>query len=578
MTGSEPLPKKIYEPHQKFVSQRVQIGEDEAADKVVVAELVRKDGLLLSFENYAKDKEQGFVKQPVEAGGNVYTSRNGDEYRAEVAGYPKIDRFVAEDGETKCLRVGVEPLFQISPDNMKVRVAIHPPLVDGNSLQQIGLDELLTEAGITYGLDREQLTKAQHCIDEGLMEFNTLEIASGSECGRSEDAYLQFEIEIGPIAGKELPDGSIDFRERRIMVPVSAGQVLATKIPARPGTAGVNVLGEEVAAAPGKDITVKTSGEARYSPENAQVIATADGVLSVVRDSVLAVSSRQEISGDIDFATGNIESNNSVIIRGSVQPGFQVKAGGDLEIGRTVSSAVIESLANVVIKGGITGKKTKIRATGDVDILFVEQGRIVSGGNCVVRKQVYYSSIHADENIRCRKESVVVGGELVAAGSITLGDVGSDKSTATFLAAGVLPERLELYRHLKSQQSELQSEIIRQLETGGGRSRKLRNMEREAAGIKQKLMRINMIPGTGLYSRAGVGDDDLFTAEEYSAEYSIDIAEIHIDVAGTLQAGTMLQIGNRTLTVDKTISNRVFRLNGNLKRIMALPLSRRRGG
>jgi uncharacterized protein (DUF342 family) len=554
----------------------VQIGEDDTADKVLVAELVRKDGILLKFENYEKFREKGFIKQSVEAGDNVYAANDGDEFRAEVAGYPKIDHFVSEDGEAKCLRVIIEPLFRFSPDMMKASVVIHPPLADGNSLQQFGIEELLTEAGITYGLDQEKLEKVQHCIDSGLMEFNTIAIATGRECGLSEDAYLNFEIEIGPIAGKLLPDGSIDFRERRIMVPVSDGQLLATKIPAASGTHGVNVLGEEVVAAPGKDIAIKTSGEAYYDPETMQVRATSDGVLSVVRGSVLTVSSRHEVAGDIDFETGNIESKNSIVIRGSVQPGFQVKAGGDLEIGKTVSSANIECQANVVIKGGITGRKTQISAEGDTDILFIEQGRVVSGGNCVVRKQVYYSSIHSGENIRCKRDSVVVGGELVAAGSISVGDVGSDKSTAAFLAAGVLPERLELYRQLKSQQADLQSAILRQLETGGGRSRKLRHMEREAAGIKQKLMRMNMIPGTGLYSRAGAGDDDQFTAEEYSVEYSIDITEISIEVFGTLQAGTLLQIGNRTLTVDKTISSRKFRLNDNRKRILALPLGRKR--
>jgi hypothetical protein len=358
-------------------------------------------------------------------------------------------------------------------------------------------------------------------------------------------------------------------------VPVLAGQVLARKIPALPGTVGVDVFGREIEAPPGKDIKVRTSGDVTYSQDTMEVTATSAGALSVVRDNVIKVSARQKIGGDIDFSIGNVESGNCLIIRGSVLPGFSVKAEGDIEIGGTVSSATVEGLANIVIKGGITGQKTKILAEGDADILFIEQGEIVSGGNCVVRKQGYYSSIHAGGDIRCKQDCVVVGGELVAAGSITLGDVGSDKATPCLVAAGVMPERLDLFRQLKHTLVEYQEEIIQLMQMQGGRSRKLRQLEREVEHIKQQLQRLNMIPGTGLYSRAGKGDDPRFTDEEYSADNSIDLKKIGIEVFGSIQAGTTIQIGNRTLVLDKNISSRLFRLNDTMLRILAVPLGRK---
>jgi uncharacterized protein (DUF342 family) len=290
-----------------------------------------------------------------------------------------------------------------------------------------------------------------------------------------------------------------------------------------------------------------------------EVTATSAGALSVVRDTVIKVSARQKIGGDIDFSRGNVESGNCLIIRGSVMPGFTVKAEGDIEIGGTVSSATIEGQANVVIKGGITGQKTKISAEGDADILFIEQGEIVCGGNCVVRKQGYYSSIHANGDIRCKNDSVVMGGELVAAGSISLGDVGSDKATPCLVAAGVVPERLDLYRQLKNNLVELQEEVIQLMQMHGGRSRKLRHLEREVEDIKQQLHRLSMIPGSGLYSRAGKEEDPRFSEEEYSIENSIDMKKIGIEVFGSIQAGTTIRIGNRTLVLDKNISCRLFR-------------------
>lgn len=581
MTTSSPTSNakktKIFEPTLCVTTRRIQIGEDDTADKVTVSELVRKDGLLLNFENFARFQEKGFEKQPVQAGENTYFSEDQNKLSAKVAGYARIDRCAPGDGDVQTLVVSVEPLFRISHDAMKATLAIHPPLPDCRSLVTEDLDQLLAEAGLVFGLDSEQVAKAKAYIGQGLAEFNIIPIATGHQCGPSEDAYLRFELEIGPIAGKLLKDGSIDFRERRIMVPVSDGQLLATKIPVKPGTPGKNVFGEEIEARPGRDITVKTNGEVHFSPEALEVRATNAGVLSVVRGNVLKVSSRQKIDSDIDFAIGNVESKNCLIIRGSVQPGFQVKADGDVEIGGTVSSARIDCHANIVVKGGIIGKKTRISADGDVDILFIEQGRIVCGGTCVIRKQGYYSAIHADEDIRCKRGSVVVGGELVAAGSITLGDVGSDQAAPSLIAAGVVPDRLKLYRQQQSKLVELQDDIIQHMQMqGNGRSRKLRHMEKEAENIKRQLLRMNMIPGTGIYSQGGQGDDPRFSGEEYSADNGIDIRNIGVEVFGSIQAGTTIRIGNRTLVLNKTVTGRLFKLSDNLRRILAVPLARRR--
>lgn len=568
---------KYFEPTVHFKSTRMQIGEDVLGERVAVAELVRKGALLLSFENFARFQERGFTRQPIQAGDNTSISDDQNELYAQVPGYPRIDRVhPAEEGGSDTLVVKVEPLFRVSPDAMKAVLAIHPPLPEGRSLHQENLDELLNEAGIAFGVDQESLGRAKEYLTQGLTEFHTIPIASGRECGPSQDAFLKFLIEIGPIAGKLFRDGTIDFRERRVMVPVSEGEVLAVKVPATAGTAGINVFGETIESRPGKDIVVKTSGDVIFDHETNEVRATAGGVLSVVRGSVISVSSRQKIDGDIDFGIGNIESKNCLLIRGSVLPGFQIKADGDVEIGGTVNSALVESRANIVIKGGITGQKTIISADGDVDILFVEQGTITCGGTCVIRKQAYYSTIHAGGDIMCRRDSVVVGGELVAAGSVILGDIGSEKAHPSLLAAGVVPERLVQLREMQRDLAALQQEIIQQLQTGGGRSRRIRQMEREVAELKQKLARFNLIPGSGLYSRAGQGDDPQFSAEEYADEYAVDLRTISIEVQGAIQEGTIIQIGNRNMVLDKTITFRLFKLSDNLKRVLAVPPPRRR--
>ena len=52
----------------------------------------------------------------------------------------------------------------------------------------------------------------------------------------------------------------------------------------------------------------------------------------------------------------------------------------------------------------------------------------------------------------------------------------------------------------------------------------------------------------------------------------MDIGKIHIDIQGTMFVGTELRIGNRTMTLNKTISNRRIKLDKRQKRLIAAPL------
>jgi uncharacterized protein len=567
MSASGKAKKKFMDPVIHFQRKRIEVGQDETAAKMTVAELVKTGFCLANFPDFAKYAKKGFEKSPLQAGSNTKFSADGHSLLACVTGYPVIETMQQKDDEVSTQIISVEPLVLMSPDKMQATLCLHPPIPGASPLIEQDLSQLLEDAGIIYGIDPDALERARTCIRETRNEFTRIVIAIGKPPGKSTDASIRFEIEIGPLAGRFLDDGTIDFRERRIMVGVHEGQHIATKIPVVPGTSGINVLGELIEPAMGNDIKVRAVNDAAYSEDDYKVTATKDGVLSVV-NTIIRVCSRQIVSGDIDYKTGNVGSNNCLTIRGSIQPGFKVQADGDIEIGGSVMSATVSSQANVVVKGGITGKNSRIEALGDVDIRFVEQGVIESGGITVVRIQSYYSRITALSDIRCQKGSKVMGGDLIAGGDLTVADVGSENCESTLLAAGVDVKRLLYHKELQDSIVQQQDEIIRWLQLYGGsaKSKKIRKMEEEVADTKLKLLQLNLIPGTGLYSRGG-GDDSNDAEEENG-----NIDKVRIDVYGTVFAGTKIRIGNRSMVLDKTVSNRRFRLQKNLKSIIAATL------
>ena len=314
-TPDKKSPKKLLEPTYHFSSELIKIGEDYTTDKIAVSELVQAGQLLADFPNFPRFAAKGFIKQPLEPGPCAHFSEDEEAILASVAGYPKIQKIRRPDCAEAVTVISVEPLLIIASDAMQANIVIHPPLATGQTLQKEDIRRLLAEEAIVFGINEQALDDTVQCLSQDVKEFNKFIIATGQTVGKSSDAYLSYDMEVGPIAGTLLENGSIDFRDRRIMVGVCAGQCIATKIPAVQGKPGINIYGEETVAPPGKDIKIQVQGDVRFNPETLQAIATRDGVLSLVNNSVIKVLSHQTIASDIDYETGNVESMNAITAR-----------------------------------------------------------------------------------------------------------------------------------------------------------------------------------------------------------------------------------------------------------------------
>lgn len=566
---------QILEPNRLFIEESICFTKKERSEEIIVSELVKKDQPILSWPKQSSASSANLKKRSVNSGRNTHFSDDGNTLIASTVGYPRVDSFKQENSDESILLISVDPLVRVSDDAMQATLSIHPATKDGLSPGSDTLLELLSDANINFGVDELALQKALDILDNGCTNFHDIPIATGVPSQAGMDELLQFAFEIGPIAGTVLKDGSIDFRERKIMIGVSSNELLATRIEAIPGTPGTNVKGEEIEPEGGNTLDVKILNDTTYSKETGEIRATKDGVLTVVNGSHIRVCSRQVINSDINYETGNVESKNCVSIQGSVQPGFKVEANGDIEVRKEVMSGNLQSKSNIVVKGGITGKNTIIQSGGDVDIFFIEHGKITSGGNVIVRKQTYYSEVAAGGSIRYQPGTKLIGGNLTAGRNITTSNVGSENSPPSNLAAGVDFERLQYYYELRENRRKQQEILIQWMQRhGNAKSRKVRVMEKELDETKMKLLKLNLIPDTLKYSRVGALKEKVEqTEDEESIEKNgIDISKIHIDIQGTMYRGTELRIGNQHMTLTQTISNRRIKLNKTQKRLIATPL------
>lgn len=484
------------------------------------------------------------AEQTFTAGDLVAFNEEGQRMEALASGYPQLT--VQRKGLTEQVLVSIDKLVKISPDRMQAVLSLRPA-PPGLSQPDLNiLQNILDEEGVVFG---RLPHAAGQCLKStpGTLQLRRAVVALGTLPIKGKDAWLRFAMEVGPLPGKVMGNGEIDFRERNMFVGVDKDQIIAVRIPPTEGTPGRDLFGHTIEQMPGKDLAIKVTDDAVYDAETGEIRAGRAGVLSMVSESSVKVSSRQVISQDVDFATGNLISRNALEIKGAVKPKFKVNALGDILIQGNIEKAQVRSDSNVVVRSGMLGEQAAIRARGEVDIKFIEHGYISAGGTIILRKNAYYCRLHSGANLCCDPSSRIIASQLVAAGSITAGSVGSDNADPSLLAAAVFPEQLQKYSELKRSiaQQEEAVETLRMKIGPGSESEELEDLIDEMEENKRQLARLNLI----------------LPATKPSADNGLSHAlDCTITIKGKAFGGTEIRIGNSRMVLPVTKTNICFRL------------------
>ncbi|MBV5318933.1 MAG: DUF342 domain-containing protein [Desulfobulbaceae bacterium] len=481
-------------------------------------------------------------------GDNVTFDPEKQQLTASVSGYPVVN--TKKKGMVAQLTVSIEKLVKVTSDRMQA-ILLLKPTPPGESLPDLEmLRQIFDEEGLSFG---RMPNAVGQCLAKAAEEVRPQQavIALGTLPVNGKDAWLRFVMEIGPLPGKILGNGEIDFRERNMFIGVNKDQLIAVKIPPTEGTPGRDIFGYPVAPVPGSDIIINVSDDAAFDAVTGEIRATRAGVLSKVSEGSVKVCSRQIIAQNVDFETGNINSNDALEIKGSIMPKFKVNALGDILVCGTVEKAQVKSGGNVVVQGGLIGDLSDIHAKGDVDITITEHGRIFAEGSIILRKSAFSSRLAASGDIHCDSSSRVIHSQLIAAGSITAGRVGSDNAEPSLLAAAVSPAQMQLFFDMHQLISAKKKEIeaLKMRQGPNAWSDKLDELTVELEEVQKKLTDLNLICS----AIQRVPDNGLSHA-----------LQCIIAVRGKIFEGTEIRIGNRRMVLEKTMSNIQFQLQDHL--------------
>ncbi|HLS20388.1 MAG TPA: FapA family protein [Bacillota bacterium] len=323
----------------------------------------------------------------------------------------------------------VKKVFTIDIIDDAMLATINCPDVKLAQAHKITEDELMTflqEHKIVYGINEQAVQR----LTKNVSSINfPLTIAKGEEPVDGTDGYIVYDVEMDEKI-KVSPDEKINFRDVIRIPTVKEGEKLATIVDPVKGKDGKNIYGKQIRHKPGKSVLTRAGKNVVYKESDQSFYATSEGQISI-DDYLIEVHPVYEINESLSMKTGNINFVGSVVIRGDVPTGYEVKAGGDVKIFGIVEAAQIEAGGSVFISEGFAGlQKGKIKASGDVHIGYINQGNVQTKGSIYVEQSIVHSVCVAANEVICKVGSII-GGSITASQIIEAKDVGNRLSTKT---------------------------------------------------------------------------------------------------------------------------------------------------
>jgi len=450
--------------------------------------------------------------------------------------------------------------IELSPDKMSVTLTVTP--APGGTPPSIeAARAALTGDKIVFGISTENLQTAVTQPGERVV------VACGVVQQPGKDAWFEPLITSNqqrhPRVGA---DGHTDFRDLGGIPSAVPGQPVLRRHPPETGLPGRNVLGDTLPAGNGKDLqfAVRLQGVERDPADPNVLRATVAGQPILQRDGItIEPILKME---KVDLSTGNVDFPGSVEIKGDIQSGMKIKAGGDVIIAGTVESAEIVAGGDVIVRAGIIGHDAQgkadskkdntavIHAGGNIKARYVENAILQAGQSVFVDEAMVACDVMAIDHVVVGDgksgKGHIMGGFVRATTGIRTDQLGSPGSGQTRVFAGVNPliqhamDEAKARLSAKLKEHAEMTKVAKLLVT---RPDKKEMFEKAKATVKKFSEEI-----------AEIMDDERRLSTELQFA---DQAEIV--VTKRIHAGSMVAIGKKSKFIGDDREAATFRIVGN---------------
>ena len=355
-----------------------------------------------------------------------------------------------EPVEVVVLEREIEPhnelLFvDMDDDRMKAVCTFIPPSTKGKLMGKSEIKATLMMNGIRFGIREnvidKYLSNRVYCTE--------IILAKGIPVveGRNAEVKYMFSTKLSS-KPKILEDGTVDFHNLDIINHVKRGDILAVIEPMVEGTPGKDLTGSTVLPRKVRKAVMKHGKNIYLSEDGLTMYSDVDGHVGLAGDRVF-VSNVYEVPADVGVASGNIEYNGSVTVKGNVLSGYSVKADGDIIVDGVVEGATLIAGGQIYLKRGIQGMgKGTLIAAGNIVSRFMENCTAKSGQD-VLADAIMHSNVIAVGTVTVKgRKGLITGGSVKSSEGIDAMTLGSSMGTKTEIIIGVDERILAEYKEL----------------------------------------------------------------------------------------------------------------------------------
>jgi hypothetical protein len=349
----------------------------------------------------------------------------------------------------------------VSPDSMEAIGIFFPPSNKGKLMTKADILSDLAHAGIKHGIQERiidaYLAGRQFCIK--------IPLAKGTKVREGKSAFITYNFNTDINTKPRMQeDGSVDFHHLDMISHVAKGDVLATLTPADFGDDGTDVYGGVIHPKKVVEKKLRFGKNIEPSEDGTKLYSLVDGHASLANGMVF-VSDTYEVPADVGVASGDIEYDGNVEVKGNVDTGFSVKAKGDIIVNGVVEAAYLEAGGKIILKRGIQGMGKGVLKAGDSVISrFLESCEVESGGS-VTADAIMHSKVRAVGDVTATgKKGMIAGGEVVTQANISARVLGATMGTQTLLETGIDKAIVERYKEINKAIEGMQEEMEKSLQ------------------------------------------------------------------------------------------------------------------
>lgn len=320
-------------------------------------------------------------------------------------------------------------MIMTSSDGMKANMLV---IDKGIKIPKEQILSALKENNVTMGIDYNMIDEI--AVNGAPAEVITIAVGKKPKSGK--DGWYEFLFDTNfkskPVL---LENGSVDYRNIKCFEAVKKDQPVAYYHKAIIGEEGYNVHGGIVPGVKGKEIPAIKGTGFKILSDSITYVAAIDGKVELNGGhleitSLLVLDSLTIASGDVNF-------NGSVYVRGTIGNDVRIKATGDIIVDEFTESAVIEAKGDIILReGNNAGGKGYIKAGRDVMGKFFENANIYAGRN-VKANYCLNSNISAEEEVQIAGLRGSLAGGVIHAGTcVTSQYIGNMVGKVTYIQVG----------------------------------------------------------------------------------------------------------------------------------------------